>query len=129
MTPLTRDEKRALVEELRAIYNHCVKTGLVPSGDFVKLGQLLKAEAGRASEVPSTDTDKLYYGTPRKEIEQWLTSLESNVECEDRGGTPYSDKEKEFIEDMRSTFESRSDNNRPLSGKQLKWLQALYDRS
>ena len=128
MTPLTRDEKRALVEELRGIYNHCVKTGLVPSGNFVKLGQLLKSEASRKVE-PKTEADKLYYSTSRKEIESWLTSVETNVELEDRGGSQYSDKEKEFIEDMRSAFESRSGNSRPLSGKQLKWLQALYDRS
>jgi hypothetical protein len=65
VTPLTQEEKKDLVEELRSIYNHCVKTGLVPSGHFIKLGQLLKAEACRSAE-PQTETDKLYYGTPAK---------------------------------------------------------------
>lgn len=125
---LSRKEKSELVEELRAIYTHCVKTGLTPSGTFIKLGQVLKAEASRKAE-PKSEADLLYYGTTRKDIEDWLEAVETNLEHAGRGGTHYSDKEREFVEDMRSNFESRSGSARPLSGNQLKWLQALYDRS
>jgi hypothetical protein len=118
---LSRKEKSELVDELRAIYTHCVMTGLVPSGAFLKLGQVLKAESSRKVELKSAD-DLLYYGTTLKDIETWLESIETSE-------APYSDKEREFVEDMRSDFESKRGNDRPLSGKQLKWLQDLYDRS
>ena len=129
MPPLTRDEKALLVKELREIYIHCVKTGLVPTRVFIKLEQVLKAEASNTAD-PQTEAEILYYGTSRKDIEAWLEKVEARVEQHrptGQGYYPYSDKETEFIEDMRSNFESER-GDRPLSGKQLKWLKALYDR-
>jgi hypothetical protein len=132
MPPLSKYEKVALIEELRRIYIHCVETGFVPSKVFIKLEQLLKAEYN--STGPSTELDCLdclYYGTARADIESWLELVEARIEQHSptgQGCYPYSSREVEFIEDMRSNFESER-GNRPLSGKQLKWLKDLYDRS
>lgn len=123
---LTAKEKKDLIVEMRKIYNLCKDNGYTPSANFVKLGQILK-ETPRTSD--DDDAEELYQNQTREEIEEWLECVETNIENEGRGGTVYKSNEKEFIEDMRSRFEEKSDWRKPLTGKQLKWLKALYDRS
>lgn len=112
MSPLTREERVALADELKRIYIHCVETGFIPSSSFLKLERLLKAE-----------DDELYRITLRSDVEAWLSAVEEEVS---HTGA-YTPKEAEFVEDMRSEFESNR-GAKPLSNKQLKWLKALYDR-
>ena len=130
MGRLTTAQKKKLVPELRKMYEICVGAGYVPSSDFVALGRQLNAESTSMSSGRSDDDDAeaLYQEQSRETVEGWLESVESNVEMEGRGGTGYSDKEKEFIEDMRAKLVERS-GDRPLTGRQLKWLKSLYDRS
>ena len=131
----TSDEMKLLVTELRDLYKIAAKEGKAPSAAFVKLGRWLKAGApcpkcrtgGSANKEEEAET--LYHETDPDTIEKWLEAIETNIECEGRGGTSYSDKEKEFIEDMRSLFEERRGRSKPLTGKQLRWLKSLYDQS
>jgi hypothetical protein len=126
---------KQLVPELRDLYKIAAKEGKAPSAAFVKLGQWLKAGApcpkcrtgGSADREEEAET--LYQETEPETIEKWLEAVETNIECKGHGGTEYSDKEVEFIEDMRSLFEERRGRARPLTGKQLRWLKSLYDRS
>ena len=127
---LSVGQKQELVNELRKIYEHCVSTGYVPSKNFVALGRQLKADIQRkASSYDGDDPEELYQAQTREQVEEWLEAVEANVENEGRGGTVYGDKEKQFVEDMRSNFCERSGTNKPLTGKQLRWLKSLYDKS
>jgi len=126
---------KLLVVELREVYKIAAKEGKAPSAAFAKLGQWLKAGAPCAkcrtggSGDREEEAEALYQETEPEVIEKWLESVESNIECKGRGGTEYSDKEVEFIEDMRSQFENRRGRARPMTGKQLRWLKSLYDHS
>ncbi len=129
---LSREEKARLIEELRKIYAHCSSTGFEVSPTFIKLGKTLASEVNNStyrSRMSDEDAETLYQETDRETIEMWLESVEENIELEDRGGTKYRDNEKEFVEDMRSRFEERHGRAKPLTGKQLRWLKSLYDRS
>lgn len=132
----TAEELKQLVSELRDLYKIAAKEDKAPSAAFVKLGQWLKAGApcpkcktagGTANR--EEEAEALYQETEPETIEKWLESIETNIECKGRGGTEYSDKEAEFVEDMRSQFENRRGRARPMTGKQLRWLKSLYDRS
>ena len=125
---LTPKEKSDLVKELRPIYKTCEELGKTPSPTFVTLAKILKAEVEKGAGSDD-ETEHLYHNQTRDEIETWLEAVEANIENEGRGGTDYSDKEKQFVEDMRSRFHERGDWVKPLTGKQLRWLKALYDRS
>lgn len=131
----TSEEMQQLVPELRDLYKIAAKEKKAPSAAFIKLGQWLKAGApcpkcrtgGSANRGEEAET--LYQETDPDTIEKWLEAVESNIECRHHGGTSYSDKEVEFIEDMRSHFEDRRGRSKPMTGKQLSWLKSLYDRS
>jgi hypothetical protein len=122
---LTTKEKKELLPELRKIYALCEENGHTPSAVFVKLGKVLKSEV----EGDSDDADTYYHNQSRDQIEDMLESIETNIEMEGRGGTEYSDKEKQFIEDMRGRFHEKSDWSKPLTGAQVRWLTRLYERS
>ncbi len=122
---LTIGQKKELVTELRKIYEICTESGYTPSGSFVALGKQLKAETSAGSD----DAEDLYQSQTMKQVEEWLEAVETNVENEGSGGTVYRDNEKSFIEDMRSLVCERSTYTKPLTGKQLRWLKQLYDKS
>lgn len=74
--------------------------------------------------------EELYQETDRASIEKWLEAVEENIAVgEARGGARFSDREKEFIESAREQLDGRASASKPLSGKQLAWLRAIYDRS
>lgn len=80
----------------------------------------------------SYDPEELYQQTTVADITKWLEACEENLEVGlHRGGTSFSEKEREFIESVREQFTERvaAGRTRPLSGKQLKWLRAIYDKT
>lgn len=80
----------------------------------------------------SYDPDELYEDTTVQDIQKWLEGCESNVEVGvTRGGTGFSEKERDFLESVRDQFDERvkAGRNKPLSGKQLAWLRSLYDKT
>jgi hypothetical protein len=118
-------QKKELIVEMRKIYEICTESGYTPSGSFVALGQQLKAETSASGD----EAEELYQDQTMKQVEEWLEAVETNVENEGSGGTVYRDNEKMFIEDMRSRVCERSTYTKPLTGKQLRWLKQLYDKS
>jgi hypothetical protein len=126
---LTLKEKADLLPELRKIYGICEENGYTPSETFVKLGKVLKAESTARATPENDEAEFLYQNQSRTEIDEWLEAIESNIENERSGGTLYRDNEKQFVEDMRGRFCEKADWAKPLTGKQLKWLKSLYDKS
>lgn len=123
---LSTKDREALVAELRSIYKVCLDAGYTPSGLYVKLGAWLKSAP---TDKASDDAEELYQSQDRETVEKWLEAVEANIENAERGGTKYDSKARDFVESARSQFEERSKSSKPLTGKQLKWLKALYDKS
>lgn len=78
------------------------------------------------------DPEELYQNTTVADMQRWLEAIEENLEVGlHRGGTSFSEKEREFVESVREQFDERvkQGRSRPLSGKQLKWLRSIYDKT
>lgn len=61
----------------------------------------------------------------RAQLETWLGDCEEAAQVDpSRGGTPFSDWEREFLESIRQQFDERGS----LSERQAEILKGLWDR-
>jgi hypothetical protein len=78
------------------------------------------------------DPEELYQESTPDDIRKWLEACEENVEVGvTRGGTGFSERERDFLDSVRTQFDERvaQGRNKPLTGKQLAWLRSLYDKT
>lgn len=76
------------------------------------------------------DPDELYEETDRDTLARWIEAVEENIEIGPaRGGTRYTDREMKFVTSIRTRLDADTEEEKPLSGKQLVWLRTLYERS
>lgn len=77
------------------------------------------------------DADTLYEETSVEQMGRWIEDCEENAEVPlHRGGTSFTEWERDFLNSIREQYDARVAENRkkPLSGKQLVVLKRIWDR-
>lgn len=77
------------------------------------------------------DPETLYQETSLEDMKKWIEDCETNAEVPlHRGGTAFTDWQREFLESVREQFDTRTaaGSKKPLSGKQLVKLKEMWDR-
>lgn len=77
------------------------------------------------------DAEDLYETTSLADLIQWLEDCETNAEVPvSRGGTAFSEWEREFLASIREQFDLRVErgSRKPLTGKQLVVLKRMWDK-